>query len=141
MDKPRLRTGDKIRIGSGIFIVIALADETCRGILLRNQRSKIAVYLPDDIEYEIIGGDEILYKSDLSPDMDIQGLHMGYDEQERLRKKKYIESMNIILSLLENCGKDFSRIMDGVKNIRDGIMASPDTMSKDEETEYFDMEK
>ena len=59
-----LKVGMKIKIGSNEFIVIALANETGTKPLLRNLKDKTAIYLPDNIQYEIIGENEILYLSE-----------------------------------------------------------------------------
>ena len=120
-----LKNGDKIRIGSNEFVVIALPDETGKGILLRNIRSKRAVFLPDNIEYEVISSDEIIYRTDamksglLSSDMTPTEII----DKDKQKQKKYInENLEMILQMLKNCDNDFLQMIKNVESIRNNIM-------------------
>ena len=107
MLKELLKVGMKIKIGENYFVVIALANETGNKPLLRNLKDKTAIYLPDNIDYSIVGENEIIYVS----------------EQEDIEKKKkkdmlLNQNLDYIIKILSNCNVEFNNLINKVSTIR-----------------------
>ena len=109
MDNGRysLKTGDVLRIGMGEFVVIATKEETGQDILIRNLKSKVALYLPHNISFKVVRTDEIIYLTDTVKEV-------------RKKKKEALDSVHLLTELLIKADAEFHDVVEKAKEIESG---------------------